>query len=314
MIKVVFMGTPDVTVPVLHDLNHNSDNDLLAVYTSPDKESGRGRAITISPVKSYAMEHDLELKQPVTLRNPIVQQELSKLSPDVIIVAGYGKFLPPEVLRIPAYGCLNIHPSLLPLYRGPSPVISSILSGDKSTGATLMLLDEGMDSGPIINQVEIDIESKDTAESLTKKLFTLGSGLLTKYLNGWVSGSIEPRPQNEALATITRKINRADGEVNWTTSTGNLVRQCRAFTPWPGLYTHWNNKLIKFHEVELPKQMPSIKYDPGKVIHLEDSELLIGITTGDGVLGIKRLQIEGKSPTSIDQFILGYPAFIGAEL
>ena len=314
MIKVVFMGTPDVAVPVLHDLNQNSDNDVLAVYTSPDRQSGRGRVITIPPVKSYAVEHDLEVSQPVTLRNPIVQQELAKLNPDVIIVAAYGKFLPLEVLKIPTYGCLNIHPSLLPLYRGPSPVISSILSGDKSTGTTLLLLDEGMDSGPVIYQAEIDIASEDTGRSLTQKLFTLGSGLLTKYLSDWVSGSLEPHPQNESLATITRKIDRADGEVNWTTLTSKLERQCRAFTPWPGLYTHWDNKLVKFLEVELPKQMPSTKYEPGRVIHMEDPELLVGITTGDGVLGVKRLQIEGKPPTSIEQFILGYPKFIDAQL
>lgn len=314
MIKVVFMGTPDVALPVLDKLNQSPENEIVSVYTAPDRQSGRGKSLTMPPVKVFAQEHGLLVSQPGTLRDINVQLELAALQPDIIVVAAYGRFLPTPILGIPRYGCLNIHPSLLPLYRGPSPVISSILSDDKVTGTTLMLLDEGMDSGPIIQQLEVVIDPTDTAESLTASLFTLGADLLTEHLNPWVSGSITAHAQNESLATITRKIEKADGEVSWATEGLKLARQCRAFTPWPGLYTHWNNKLIKLLEVKVELDTPEINDELGRVIDLPNPDLPVGIVTGDGILVLKRLQIEGKPPTSIKQFLAGYPDFRGALL
>ena len=314
MIKVVFMGTPDVALPVLDKLNQSPENEIVRVYTAPDRQSGRGKSIAMPPVKVFAQEHGLLVSQPVTLRDLNVQLELAALKPDIIVVAAYGRFLPTQILGIPRHGCLNIHPSLLPLYRGPSPVISSILSDDKVTGTTLMLLDEGMDSGPIIKQLEVAIDPTDTAESLTASLFTLGADLLTEHLNPWVSGSITAHAQNESLATITRKIEKADGEVSWATEGLKLERQCRAFTPWPGLYTHWNNKLIKLLEVNVELDTPGINDEPGRVIDLQNPDVPVGIVTGDGILVVKRLQIEGKPPTSIKQFLAGYPNFRGALL
>jgi methionyl-tRNA formyltransferase len=314
MTKVVFMGTPDVTLPILDKLNADPDNEILRVYTAPDRQSGRGKTISMSPVKVFAEQHGLMVSQPVSLRDINIQNELAALQPDIIVVAAYGKFLPTSILKIPRHGCLNIHPSLLPLHRGPSPVISSILSDDKVTGTTLMLLDEGMDSGPIIKQSEVVIHPMDTAESLTASLFILGADLLSAYINPWMSGEITAHTQNEAFATITRKIGKADGEISWSTEARNLERQCRAFTPWPSLYTHWNNKLLKLLEVEVELDVPEINYEPGRVINLLNSDVPVGIVTGDGILGVKQLQIEGKPRTSIHQFLSGYPDFVGSLL
>ena len=314
MIKLVFMGTPDLALPILEKLNQNPENEIVSVYTAPDRQSGRGKAITMPPVKVFAQEQGLLVNQPVTLRDINVQSELAELEPDIIVVAAYGRFLPSAILGIPRHGCLNIHPSLLPRHRGPSPVISSILSDDKITGTTLMLLDEGMDSGPIIQQSEVVIEPTDTAESLSTSLFTLGSDLLTAHLDAWVSGNIPAHSQDESLVTITRKIEKSDGEIIWNTEASKLERQCRAFTPWPGFYTHWNNRLLKLLEVKIELDTPGIKHEPGRVINLPNSDVPVGIATGEGILGVKRLQIEGKSATSIQQFLSGYPDFVGALL
>ena len=317
--RLVFMGTPDFVVPVLDALVQDSNIEITGVYTPPDRRQGRGRSSQMTPVKAYALEHELPVFQPASLRRAEVQHELVSLEPDVIVVAAYGKILPSAVLNIPPSGCLNLHPSLLPKYRGPSPVVTTILEGDETTGVTLMLLDEGMDTGPIIAQRKQDVSLGDTAETLTAALFKLGAFLLFEHLALWVAGELTCQPQDDSLASLTRKLERSDGEADWNLSSQQLSRRSRAFTPWPGLFTHWRGQVLKLLEVtdsaNLPEfNTPEVDVAPGKVVRLDQASTPAGIGTAHGVLGLKRVQLEGRSPTAAAEFLKGYPQFIGVQL
>jgi methionyl-tRNA formyltransferase len=311
--RLVFMGTPAFVIPVLDALIHTKVVEVVGVYTPPDRPSGRGRSSSVPPVKGQAVALGLPVYQPATLRSARVQAELAALKPDVILVAAYGKLLPPEVLKTPPRGCLNLHPSLLPRHRGPSPVATAILEGDAVTGVTLMLLDEGMDTGPIIAQLEHPLSPSDTAETLTAALFQMGNTLL-KNLGPWVSGELAARPQEEAKATITHKLERAHGEARWELSAMGLERRRRAFTPWPGLFTHWQGKVLKLLDVVALPAEAGPSPEPGLVVPLPLKDVAIGVGTGQGVLGIKALQLEGRRPVAGDEFRRGYPSFIGARL
>ncbi len=312
-LRAVFMGTPDFVVPVLDALAGDSDVQVVAAYVPPDRPRGRGRTVQVAPVKQRAIELQMPVIQPPTLRNPDAVAELAAFAPDVIVVAAYGRILPPDVLRLPRLGCLNLHPSLLPKHRGPSPVVGTILSGDVVTGVTLMLLDEGMDTGPIIAQSRRDIGPEDDAQSLTTALFDDGARLLLECLPDWAQGRIDPTPQDAGAATYTRKVERADGAARWDATAAELCRQLRAYSPWPGLYTSWDGKELKLLGVDAVSGA-GIKDDvePGKVISADGTGILVG--AGDGLLNVRRLQLEGRRPSDAADFLRGYPDFIGARL
>ena len=301
------MGTPDFTVPVLRRLLE-AGHDIAAVYSQPDRPSGRGRKLIPTPTKRFAEEHGIEVRQPKSLRSEDEHAALASLSPEVVVVAAYGLFLPPEALEIPPLGCLNIHPSPLPRYRGPSPVVSAILNGDDVTGVTIMKLDEGMDSGPILAQKRVSVDEKETAPVLTRRLFDLGAELLAETLPGWASGEIQATPQDENRATITSLVKKQDGEIDWTNDAERIARMVRAYEPWPGTFTYWDGKLLKILEAT------SMAGDaqPGHVVALDDGS--IGIGTEDGLLSVDRLQNEGRRPSGAQDFVRGYPDFLGAEL
>jgi len=250
--------------------------------------------------------------QPPSLRPHEAQAQLAALEPDLIVVAAYGKILPPQVLAIPPKGCLNLHPSLLPKYRGPSPVVAAILDGLEVTGVSIMLLDQGMDTGPILAQRPCPIAPQDTAESLTYRLFQLGAELLKETLPGWLKGEVQPVPQDHSQATYTRRIEKEDGQADWSHPAVVLERRLRAFTPWPGLYTRWKGKLLKvLAAVPLPQPAQA---PPGTVVPLDNQDTPCGVTTGDGILGLRRLQLEGGKAQDARQFIIGYRDFIGSRL
>ena len=237
-LRLVFMGTPGFAVPALAALL-NAGHDVVGVFTQPDRRSGRGRRLSAPPVKEFAESRDLAVFQPSSLREDAdARQRISDLAPDAIVVAAYGLFLPGETLAVPQLGCLNIHPSLLPLHRGPSPVATSILEGDETTGVTIMLLDEGMDTGPILSQSEARIGDDEPCDQLTARLFDVGANLLVKTLEEWSADSIEPTPQDDAKATITRRLQRSDGRIDWNDTAESIARRVRAFTPWPGTLRH----------------------------------------------------------------------------
>ena len=301
------MGTPDFAVPVLSRLVE-AGHDIAAVYSQPDRPSGRGRKLVPTPTKLFAEERGIGVRQPKSLRSEDECAALAALGPDVVVVAAYGIFLPPEALAVPALGCLNIHPSLLPRYRGPSPVVSSILNGDEETGVTIMKLDEGMDSGPVVAQERVSIGEEETGPELTRRLFDLGADLFVDTLPRWASGDIQATPQDESRATFTSLVKKENGEIDWTDDAERIARMVRAYEPWPGTFTHWDGKQLKILEAtSMSGDAP-----PGQVVGLDGGG--IGIGTGDGQLAVNRLQIEGRRPSDAQDFVLGYPDFVGAEL
>lgn len=314
--RVIYMGTPAAVVPALERLCGMPDIEVVAAVTPPDRERGRGRRAEPPPVKEAALRLGIPVLQPDSLRSQSAQNQLAELDPDVIVVAAYGKLLPARVLELPPHGCLNLHPSLLPWHRGPSPVATAILEGDETTGVSLMLLDEGMDTGPLIAQREHTLTGEETSGELTDRLFDVGAELLAESIGPWTRGELQAHPQDNALATVTRKLERADGVTDWRLPAETLARRCRAYSPWPGLYTEWKGKTLKLLEVSLLPDSVSpehVEGRPGQVLSVIPANLP-AVATGDGLLGLSRLQLEGRKPVSAREFLAGYPDFIGAYL
>lgn len=306
------MGTPEFAVPSLEALICSS-YEVVAVYTQPDRGAGRGQRKATSPVKKLALSQGLQLVQPESLRAGSAAEQLASFSPEVIVVAAFGQILPPQVLDLPEFGCLNVHPSLLPRYRGSSPIAEAILQGEEVTGVTIMLMDAGVDSGPILAQREVSVSADDTTGSLTAKLAQTGAQLLVETLPLWLEGRIRPQGQEENQASYTRTITKEDGEIDWRLSALELWRQTRALDPWPGCYTRWLGKRLKLTKV-IPVEGKGYG-SVGKVVALPQSELAaVGVETGDGVLGLLRVQMEGKREMSVEEFIRGQCNFVGSLL
>ncbi len=313
--RVIFMGTPEFTVPCLELLILNQ-YQVVAVYTQPDKPAGRGRSLISPPLKRAAVGWKLPVMQVVSLKRAEVVAQLAGFQPDVIVVFAYGQILPQSVLDIPRYGCINIHPSLLPRFRGASPVAAAILAGDEFTGVSIMLMDRGLDTGPVLTRTQIPISIQDTTGSLTAKLSLVAAHLLQEVLVHWVRGELTPQPQNEAEATYCSPISKEEGEIDWCLSAVDIWRRVRAFQPWPGCYTRWQGKQLKIIEaVPLPEER-ALKV--GQVVALtplrERAKAAFGVYTGDGVLGVCQVQLEGKRAMSAAEFLRGQRQFIGAIL
>ena len=313
--KIVFMGTPEFAAPPLEHLMLNR-YQVVAAYTQPDKPAGRGRSLVAPPLKRAAVGWKLPVVQPVSLNRPEVVEQLANFHPDVIVVAAFGQLLPQSVLDIPHYGCVNIHPSLLPRHRGASPVAAAILAGDEFTGVSIMLMDKGFDTGPVLAQAQVPVSPQDTTGSLTARLSQTGARLLQEVLLGWFRDEITPRPQNEAEATYSEPIAKDEGEIDWRLPTGDIWRRVRAFQPWPGCYTRWQGKQLKIMEtVPLPGEKT---LEPGQVVALSGSigkpGAGFGVGTGDGILGILKVQLEGKRAMSAADFLRGQRQLVGMIL
>jgi len=314
-LRIVFMGTPEFAVPPLEHLIVNQ-YQVVAVYAQPDRPAGRGRARVSPPVKRAALAWELPVVQPTGLKEAEVVAQLTRSHPDVIVVAAFGQILPKSVLAIPRFGCINVHPSLLPRFRGASPVASAILAGDEFTGVSIILMDEGLDTGPILARAQIPISPQDTTGSLTTKLSLLGARLLLEALSYWLRGQLTPQPQNEAEATYCTETTKEEGEIDWHLPAIALWRRVRAFHPWPGCYTTWRGKRLKIIEaVPLTEERT---FEAGQVVALttvpEGSEAAFGVCAGDRVLGVSRVQLEGKQAMSAAEFLRGQREFIGAVL
>ena len=284
---------------------------MLAVYTQPDKPAGRGHRVAFSPVKRLAFARQIPVIQPETLKSVEAVEEMASFQPELIIVAAFAFILPAEVLAMPRFGCLNIHPSLLPRHRGASPVANAILCGDGSTGVTVMLMDSGMDTGPILCQEEARISVMDTTGSLSPRLADVGAGLLLRTLPEWLGGELKPRVQDESRATYSKVIAGEDAEIDWQLSALELWRRVRAYNPWPGCYTWWRTKRLKIHEA-MPLDCAA-RGEPGEVIALAEPPG-VGVITGHGVLRLGQVQLEGKHKMPVDNFVLGKRDFIGSVL
>ena len=309
-LRTVFMGTPRFAVPVLSALL-DAGHDVVGVFCQPDRPASRGRRLLAPPVKAYAAERGLPVFQPASLRRDgEARRQLASMAPDLIVVAAYGQLLPADILAIPRLDCLNVHPSLLPRYRGASPVASAILDGAAVTGVTVMKVDEGMDTGPIVASRETPIGPRETAEELTERLFGMGADLLVSLLPGWASGRLQASPQDGSQATVTRRLSRRDGEMDWTRSADYLARQILAYHPWPGSTTFWQGRRLKIVEARRADGAgppPS----PGEVAALEGG---VGVGTGEGVLELKRVQLESRGVTTPEELARGHPGFVGSIL
>lgn len=306
------MGTPEVAVPSLQQLIGNR-YQVVAVYTAPDKAAGRGRSLSISPVKKAAADWQLPVVQPASFRAAETVRQLSSWQPDVIVVAAYGLILPPAVLAIPKHGCVNVHPSLLPEFRGGAPVAAAILAGKEFTGVSIMILDKGMDTGPVLARAQVSISARDTTDSLTAKLSRLAAALLLEILPQWLRGEIAPQAQDGAQATYSTLLTKQDGEIDWQLPAVDIWRKVRAFYPWPGAYTRWQARQLKI--IEAVPLAGAGNAAAGLVVGLNgNKEAAFGIATGEGVLGIRRLQLEGKRVMSATDFLRGQRQFLGARL
>jgi methionyl-tRNA formyltransferase len=295
--RVVFMGTPMFSVPILSALSEQFK--VLAVVTQPDKPTGRGRKITYSQVKQFAVDKGLLVLQPKNLKEPTIQNRIKGLNPDVIVVAAYGKILPKHILEIPENGCVNVHASLLPRWRGASPIQSAILNGDEITGVTIMLMNEGMDTGDVLRQSNIDIEKDDTAKDLSEKLSNLGAKLLIDTMMEYLSGKISPTPQDDQQATYSRILRKKDGLVDFDDDAELITRKIRAFNPWPVCYFVWKNQKIRIYRADVSLSQ-SLK--PGERDVLKKYPA-IGTKTSD--LIIKEIQPPGRQVMSGREFLNG---------
>ena len=309
--KIGFWGTPSHAAEVLGVLL-NSELEVRVVYAGPDRELGRGRTVRMGPVKRMAVENDLPVFQPEDLTEPGVVESLREAGVDLCVVAAYGQILPRRLLNIPRFGFLNIHPSLLPKYRGASPVASAILREEETTGVSIMAIDQNVDAGPILAQEEVVISALETAETLTNRLFIVGASLLVKVLPPWVAGKLEVTDQNASMATYTKKFKKKDGKIEWGNSAHEIYARLRAFSPWPGVYTYWEGRILKIIEAYV------IDYEyherPGAVIMLGRDRKTIGVCTGRGVVVLSKVRLEGRRDTDIWSFAQGHPSFLGSIL
>lgn len=305
MATVVFMGTPEFAVPTLRALIDR--HDVIGVVTQPDRPAGRGGKIRMSPIKLLALEHQIPVFQPIKLRRGEAIKELKHWQPDVAVVAAYGQILPQTVLDIPAHGSVNVHASLLPRWRGAAPIHAAIRAGDAQTGVTIMKMDAGLDTGPILSQAAVPIPPDATGQSLHDTLAELGAKLLIDTLPGYLSGEIQPQPQPEEGVTYAPQINKEEGEIDWSQDAASIERLVRAFTPWPGTYTSFMGKPLKIHA----GTVASGQAQPGKVIN-HSGQVAIG--TGDGLFLPTEVQLSGKKRVDIESFVNGYDEFIGTTL
>jgi len=308
MTRIVFMGTPAFAVPSLEKLAESYD--IVTVVTQPDRPAGRKRRLTAPPVKEAALARGLPVWQPPTLRRPKAVARLRALAPDIIVVVAFGQILRADVLGIPPHGCLNVHGSLLPRYRGAAPVPAAILAGETQTGVTLMQMDEGMDTGPIITQATCSIAPDDTTATLSERLARLGADLLVETLPPWLAGKIVPQLQDDSQATYCSLIAKADGRLAWQLPAEELARQVRAYFPWPAAFTSWQGKPLKvLRAVPLPDWRG--EEQPGQVVALDDG---VGVVTEKGALRLLEVQLAGKRAMTIEYFLRGQRGFVGSVL
>jgi len=286
--NIIFSGTPEFAVPALEALL-NSKHKVIAVYTQPDRPQGRGLKVTPSPIKQLAITYELPIYQPETLRDPQIIQQLHDLHPDLFIDVAYGLFIPEEILNLPRYGCINIHPSLLPRWRGASPVQAAILAGDKITGVSIIKINQEFDAGNILKQQEIPIENHDTAATLLQYLAKIGAELLLEVLTEIENGQVKEIAQNNAFNTYATKIKKEDAKIAWNISAQGIERMIRAYNPWPIAYTTLSGETIRIWEAKI---LPHENATPGTIVNIDKNG--IDIATKNGILRVIKLQLPGK--------------------
>lgn len=296
--RIVYAGTPEFAVVALERLVA-AGHEIAVVYTQPDRHAGRGRELSPSPVKLSALAHGLSLEQPATLRSPDAAPVLARYAPELLVVAAYGLLLPPAVLAVPAQGCLNIHASLLPRWRGAAPVQRAIEAGDAETGVCIMRMEQGLDTGPVYARRSTAIGNGESAGLLTQRLAALGADLLVEVLAGGAAALPVPVPQPDEGVTYARKLEKREARIDWLQPATLLARRVRAFAPWPVAETSWAGQALRIWAADADHS--PCADPPGTVTSV--SAQGIGIATGDGVLRLTRVQLAGRKPVSAREFL-----------
>ena len=304
--RTIFLGSPLESIHIIKAIE-SMGWPLVAICTAPDRPSGRGKKPLKTPVKIYAENNGLPIISPEEMTSPEIINQFENMDPEIIVLAAYGKLLPLEFLELAKFGAINVHPSILPLYRGSIPVQAAILAGDKKTGVSLMLMDQGLDTGPIIAQSEFSLNGSETTPQLSDKLFIEGANLLQNIGPQYIGGKIYAKPQGLGAKPL-RRLKKDAGRVDWLKSAQLIEREVRAFTPWPGTYTYWRGSKVDILEVSLETGLRST---PGTVLKTIQG---ICIATGDSLLRVKKMKLEGKTEVTAEEFVRGQPDFIGATL
>ena len=320
-LRVVYMGTPDFAVPALRALAA-SRHQVVGVVTNPDRPVGRGHKVLGSPVKQAALALGLPIAQPKSLRSPESLEVLSAWRPELIVVAAYGKLLPPSVLGLAPLGCVNIHASLLPRYRGAAPIQWCIARGERVSGVTIMQMEQGLDTGPMLLKGQVSVEDEDTGQSLHDKLAPLGAQLLMEAVEGLIRGELRPEVQDHEAATWAPMLRREDGELDWTRPAPQLHDQIRGFWPWPGAYTTWVDpqgqaQLLKIHRarvVPASEQPDASGQLPGRVVAASAAQDRLWVACGQGTLALELLQAPGRRVMSARDLLNGCAIAPGAQL
>jgi methionyl-tRNA formyltransferase len=301
--KVAYFGTPDFAVPTLEALL-GSRHEIVLVVSKPDKPVGRKLVMTAPPVIEVARRHGLPETQPAALKGRRLDEELAASGAEIAVVVAYGKLIPAETLAVPPRGFVNLHPSLLPRHRGPSPIQWALVCGDRFSGVTTMQLDEGMDTGPILLQERLAIEPADTAETLAPRLAELGAGLVVRTLDGLEEGALSPRPQPEDGANVTPMLRRSFAKVDWAMPARQLVNRLRGFTPWPGLFTKFRGGRLKIFGLEEVRSAPIGNEEPGTVLDAGPAGIQVRCGRGSAAL-MTEMQREGRRRMPADAFLIG---------
>ena len=298
MLSIVFAGTPEFSVPALEALATYGDR-VVAVYTQPDRPAGRGQQLAMGAVKQCALKHSLHVEQPLTLRDPAAVDHLASFRPDVMVVVAYGLILPANLLAIPRLGCVNIHASLLPRWRGAAPIHRALLAGDERTGVTIMQMDAGLDTGPMLIERVTTIEATDTSATLHDRLAGMGAAALLEALDGISKGTLSPRDQPDVGATYASKIKKEEARIDWTQTAAQIDRQVRAFNPWPVAETRWNGQQLRIWQASVIDE--PVTAAPGTIIAGDANG--IRVATGAGALNLTRVQLAGRKAVSAAEFL-----------
>jgi len=297
MMRVVFAGTPDFSVPILQAVL-DSRHSVVAVYSQPDRPAGRGRKLTPGPVKQLALQHHIPVFQPATLNNTEIQHELAERKPDLMVIVAYGLILPQAVLDLPGRGCVNLHASLLPRWRGAAPIQRAILAGDRQSGVCLMQMEAGLDSGPVLAELRTDITDDDSGGSLHDRLSRLAADLLARHLDDLENGVLEPIAQDESLVTYASKLDKSEAAINWQQGAAQLERQVRAFNPWPVAQAKYQGRVLR---VWRAKAIDGVGGMPGSVVAAGKQG--IDVVCGKGCLRLLTVQLPGGKRLSAADFL-----------
>lgn len=303
MIRIVYMGTPDFAVEPLEAII-KAGYEVAAVVTQPDKQKGRGKEVKMTPVKECALRYGIPVFQPVKIKEPEAVAELEKYQADLFVVAAFGQLLSEEILNMPEYGCINIHASLLPAYRGAAPIQWAVLNGEKESGVTIMQMDKGLDTGDMLLKRSVELSPKETGDSLHDKLMHLGAELIVEALPKLEKGELVPEKQKDELSSYAKKLTKAMGQIDWSKDAVSLERWIRGLNSWPSAYTFFGGKTLKIWEAQVAEENGAQKAEPGQVVSVSREGFTVAC--GQGALQILSLQLEGKKRVLTREFLLGY--------